>query len=102
MAITTDRPKAKSLSGLGMVWEFAGRYPTRLVIAAIALLVAAAATSGVPYAFKLIIDRGFSAKSGQTGDIARWFQYLLVLVIVMALATAVRFYFVSWIGERVV
>jgi len=98
MAITTDRPKAKSLSGLGMVWDFASRYPGRLVIAAIALLVAASATSGVPYAFKLIIDRGFSGG----GDIARWFQYLLMLVIVMALATAVRFYFVSWIGERVV
>jgi len=98
MAITTDRPKAKSLSGLGMVWGFASRYPGRLVIAAIALLVAAAATSGVPYAFKLIIDRGFSGG----GEIARWFQYLLMLVIVMALATAVRFYFVSWIGERVV
>ncbi len=66
--------------------------------AAIALLVAAAATSGVPYAFKLIIDRGFSGG----GDISRWFQYLLFLVLVMALATAVRFYFVSWIGERVV
>jgi ATP-binding cassette subfamily B protein len=51
----------------------------------------------VPYAFKLIIDRGFSG-----GDIGRWFQYLLFLVIVMAIATAVRFYFVSWLGERVV
>ena len=39
MAITTDRPKAKSLSGLGMVWEFAGRYPTRLVIAALILVL---------------------------------------------------------------
>jgi ATP-binding cassette subfamily B protein len=60
-------------------------------------VVAAGATSGVPYAFKLIIDRGFTG-----GDIARWFQYLLFLVLVMALATAVRFYFVSWVGERVV
>jgi len=98
MAITTDRPKGKSLSGLDMVWGFARRYPSRLVIAAVALLVAAAATSGVPYAFKLIIDRGFSGG----GDISRWFEYLLMLVLVMALATAVRFYFVSWIGERVV
>jgi ATP-binding cassette, subfamily B, bacterial len=98
MAISTDRPKAKSLSGLGMVWSFARRYPSHLVIAAIALLIAAAATSGVPYAFKLIIDRGFSGN----GDIGRWFEYLLMLVIVMAIATAVRFYFVSWIGERVV
>jgi ATP-binding cassette subfamily B protein len=98
MATAPARPKGKSLSDLGMVWRFAGRYPGHIACAAVALLVAAAATSGVPYAFKLIIDRGFSGG----GDIARWFQYLLFLVLVMALATAVRFYFVSWLGERVV
>ena len=81
-----------------MVWSRARSYPGHLAAAAVALLVAAAATSGVPYAFKLIIDRGFSGG----GDIGRWFQYLLMLVIVMAIATAVRFYFVSWVGERVV
>ena len=80
-----------------MVWNHARRYPGHIAAAGTALLVAAAATSGVPYAFKLIIDRGFSG-----GDIGRWFEYLLLLVLVMALATAVRFYFVSWIGERVV
>ena len=98
MATRPDTPKAKNLSGLRMVWRFASRYRPQLAAAAIALLFAAAATSGVPYAFKLIIDRGF--KGG--GDIARWFEYLLLLVGVMAIATAVRFYFVSWIGERVV
>lgn len=98
MASVPDDKQKKSLSNLGMVWSFARRYPGHLVVAAIALLVAAAATTGVPYAFKLIIDRGFSGG----GDISRWFEYLLMLVVVMALATAVRFYFVSWIGERVV
>ncbi len=98
MASVPDDKQKKSLSNLGMVWSFARRYPGHLVVAAIALLVAAAATTGVPYAFKLIIDRGFSGG----GDISRWFEYLLLLVVVMALATAVRFYFVSWIGERVV
>ena len=102
MATPPEPPKAKNLSGLRMVWGFAKHYRAQLVGAAIALLFAAAATSGVPYAFKLIIDRGFAANSGETGDIARWFQYLLVLVVVLAIATAVRFYFVSWIGERVV
>ena len=102
MATAPDRPKGKSFSDLGMVWAFARRYPGHIAGAAIALLIAAAATSGVPFAFKLIIDRGFSADSGQAGDIARWFQYLLFLVLMMALATAVRFYFVSWLGERVV
>ena len=102
MASTPDDKPKKSLSNLGMIWGFAKAYPVQLVAAGIALLVAAGATSGVPYAFKLIIDRGFSASSGETGDIARWFQYLLMLVIIMAIATATRFYFVSWIGERVV
>ena len=96
----TARPKGRSLRNLRMVWGFALRYPGHIAVAALALLAAAAATSGVPYAFKLIIDKGFA--SGGTHDIARWFEYLLLLVGVMAIATAVRFYFVSWIGERTV
>ena len=97
MVISTSAPKGKSLSSLRMVWSMASRYPGHIAAAAVALVIAAAATSGIPYAFKLIIDRGFSG-----GDIGRWFEYLLLLVIVMAVATAVRFYFVSWLGERVV
>ena len=98
MATRPDTPKAKNLSGLRMVWRFAWRYRPQLAAAVVALLFAAAATSAVPIAFKLIIDRGFTG----SGDIARWFEYLLMLVVVLAIATAVRFYFVSWIGERVV
>jgi ATP-binding cassette subfamily B protein len=101
MAINANRPKGRSLSDLKMVWSFALRYPGHIAIAALALLVAAAATSGIPYAFKLIIDKGFAA-GGNTQDIARWFEYLLMLVGVMAIATATRFYFVSWLGERTV
>ena len=95
-----QRPKGRSLSSLRMIWRFASRYPLQIAGAALALLVAAAATSGVPYAFKLIIDNGFGAEG--SGDIARWFEYLLMLVVVMAAATACRFFIVSWIGERTV
>jgi len=84
-----------------MVWAQARRYPLQLVAALAALLLAAGATSGVPYAFKLIIDRGFGA-GGDAGDIGRWFEYLLFLVVIMAFATAARFYVISWLGERVV
>src|SRR6478752_4382173 len=97
-----SRPKGRSIKNLRMVWSFALRYPGHIAVAALALVVAAAATSGVPYAFKLIIDKGFAPGAGTTRDIARWFEYLLVLVATMALATAVRFYFVSWLGERTV
>jgi ATP-binding cassette subfamily B protein len=101
MVNTPNRPKGRSIKNLRMVWGFALHYPGHIAIAALALLVAAGATSGVPYAFKLIIDKGF-ASSGSARDIGRWFEYLLLLVGVMAIATAVRFYFVSWIGERTV
>jgi ATP-binding cassette subfamily B protein len=102
MAIpTANRPKGRSVKNLRMVWGFALRYPVHIAVAGLALLAAAGATSGIPYAFKLIIDKGF-AHGGGTQDIARWFEYLLLLVGVMAIATALRFYFVSWLGERTV
>jgi ATP-binding cassette subfamily B protein len=103
MAIpTANRPKGRSVKNLRMVWSFALRYPGHIAVAGLALLAAAGATSGIPYAFKLIIDKGFAHGGGSTHDIARWFEYLLLLVGVMAVATALRFYFVSWLGERTV
>src|SRR3954466_550571 len=102
MATRPNRPKGRSIRNLRMVWGFTGRDPGHMAIAGLALLIAAAGTSGVPLAFKLIIDKGFAAGAGTTQDIARWFEYLLLLVGVMAVATAVRYYFVSWLGERTV
>jgi ATP-binding cassette subfamily B protein len=89
----------RKIGSLLMIWRFASRYPGRIAGAAISLLVAAGATLAIPNSFRLIIDRGFSASGGEIG---RWFQYLLLVVIVMAIATSFRFYFVSWLGERVV
>jgi len=97
-----NRPKGRSVRNLRMVWGFASRYPVHIAVAALALLVAAGAWSAVPYGFKLIIDKGFGRGAGTTRDLAPWFEGLLALVAVMALATAVRFYFVSWLGERTV
>ena len=90
---------AKSLGPLKMIFSQAAKYPRELVFAACALLITAAVTSlAMPYALKLIVDRGFGAE----GEVGRWFRYLLLLVGVLGLGTAIRFYFVSWIGERVV
>jgi len=101
MAADSEETKngGRGLGNLQMVWEIAIRYPGRVAAAGLAMLVAALATLAVPSSFKLIIDRGFASGDG---DVGRWFQYLLMIVVVMALATAFRFYFVSWLGERVV
>ena len=84
-----------------MVWQAAKSYPGHLALAILALLITAAATLGIPAGFKLIIDRGF-AQGSDPQEIGRWFQYLLGIVVVLAIGTAMRFYFVSWLGERVV
>ncbi|MGB3753092.1 MAG: ABC transporter transmembrane domain-containing protein [Parerythrobacter sp.] len=97
-----DEPKrARSLKPLVMVWAAARAYPRQVSFALVALLISAVITAvALPSALKLIIDRGFGAQDAE--DIGRWFRYLLMLVMVLGAATAIRFYFVSWVGERVV
>ena len=98
MAETSKGLPQRKIGNLRLIWRFAARYPGHIVLAAIALITAAAATLAIPSGFRLVIDRGFAA---QGGDIARYFRYLLLIVAVLAVATASRFYFVSWLGERV-
>ncbi len=87
-----------ALGSLAMLWRFARHYPGRIAGALLALIVSSAATLAIPSGFRLVIDRGFMGG----GDISRWFEYLLMIVVVLAIASAMRFYFVSWLGERVV
>ncbi|MFM9852160.1 MAG: ABC transporter transmembrane domain-containing protein [Sphingomonadaceae bacterium] len=89
----------RKLNNLTMVWKTALNYPRQILFAILALIVAASATLGVPYGFKLIIDKGL-IESG--ADLAPWFELLLGLVAVLSVSTALRFYYVSWLGERVV
>ncbi|MEO5587032.1 MAG: ABC transporter transmembrane domain-containing protein [Novosphingobium sp.] len=95
-----ERP-ARSLGPLRMIWRAAAAYPGWVAIALVSLLVTASATLAIPSGFRLIIDRGF-ARGGDPADIGHWFRYLFLIVIVLALGTAMRFYSVSWLGERVV
>jgi ATP-binding cassette subfamily B protein len=103
MAIASaNRPKGRSVRSLRMVWSFATRYPGHIAVAALALTVAAAATTSIPWGFKLVIDKGFGSGAGNARAIAPWFELLLGIVAILAVATAVRYYFVSWLGERTV
>jgi len=106
MASTPDLSPAKApaeprrkLGSLRMIWHYASAYPLQLVIAAVALGVAALATLAIPWQFKEMIDSGFVAGGG---DVAPHFRLFYGIVLTLALATALRFYFVSWLGERTV
>ncbi len=78
-------------------------YRNRFVIAGIALVVAAASTLAIPYAFKQMIDLGFGTNAGvrSAAHVNQVFLALFAVATVLALATAARFYSVSWLGERV-
>ncbi len=93
------KPEAKPrLGSLRALWPFVRKHAGLFVAWLIALVVASAATLSLPMAVRQIIDHGFS--SGDQVD--RAFLSLFGVAVVLALASAARFYFVSLLGERVV
>ena len=64
----------------------------------LALAFSSSATLFFPVAIKHLVDQGFS----KNGSIDRWFLLLFAVAVVLALATAARFYFVSLLGEKVI
>ena len=88
-----------ALRTLARVGRFVRPYRRQIVYAAIALFFAAAAVLTIGQGLKFVIDRGFAAGSG--AELDRMLAFTLGVVVVMALATYARFYFVSWLGERV-
>jgi ATP-binding cassette subfamily B protein len=103
MKTRSDRPKSREgLRTLAGLLPFLSPYRGRIAAAVIALLVAASATLALPYGFRNLIDLGFTtAGSAQASNVNLYFIALFLLACVLAVATATRFYFVSWLGERV-
>ena len=91
----------RSLGPLRMIWRQALRYPAQVLIAGLALLTTSAATSYIPSRVKQIIDQGFG-QGAQVSEINQAFLSMMAVIVVLGLGTAIRFYFVSWLGERVV
>src|SRR3954451_11011082 len=96
--IMADVPKGK-IGNLLVIWRYALRYKGTILGASVALLFAAGATLAIPDGFRRVIDKGFVAGGG---DVSRQFDYLFLMVAVLAVATAFRFYFVSMLGEKVI
>jgi ATP-binding cassette subfamily B protein len=100
----SDTSRKSSLAALKGLLPFLAPYRRQFVLAGIALLFAAGATLAIPAAFKQMIDHGFGAgASGQDIEhVNAVFLALFGVAAVLAVATAARFFMVSWLGERVV
>ncbi|NWG44923.1 MAG: ATP-binding cassette domain-containing protein [Alphaproteobacteria bacterium] len=85
---------------LGRLLPFVLAYKGRLLAAFIALVLAAGATLALPLAVRGVIDHGFTSEDAAFVD--RYFLLFLLVAAVLAGGSALRFYFVSWLGERVV
>jgi len=99
---TTVSPRQSAWNTLWRLKPFLDPYRARVLIAAAALLIAAGATLAIPLAFRLLIDRGFSVPDSMgESDVNGVFLTLFAVAVLLALATAVRFYCVSWLGDRI-
>lgn len=79
---------------------YVARYRLRVLAALVALIIAALATLAVPLAVRRMIDFGFSAES--LALINGYFGVMIAVVAVLALASALRYYLVITLGERIV
>ena len=102
MASASDVAPSRRLGNLAMVFRHARKYPLQITAAFTALAVTSGATIAIPYSFKRVIDRGFAGNGASAESVASSFHYMLMIVVVLAIGTAMRFYFVAWLGERVV
>ncbi|MDH4980808.1 ABC transporter transmembrane domain-containing protein [Hyphomicrobium sp. D-2] len=91
------RPRLRPLAAL---WPYVARHRGKLTLAAISLVVSALAMLAIPLAVRRVIDMGFGSHDGVLID--RYFAVLILIGFVLAVASAARFYYVNWLGERVV
>ena len=96
-ATSTERRDLRPLRDL---LRYVGRYRRQLALAAVALVVAAGTVLGLGQGLRLLVDRGFGGRDPALLDAA--LVVLLAVVLLLALASFLRFYMISWVGERVV
>jgi ATP-binding cassette, subfamily B, bacterial len=94
------RENPRDLRPLARLLPFLLQYKWQAAAALAALLVASGATLLVPMAVRRVLDNGFTGQDPTL--VNQYFAVMLGVVAILAIASALRFYFVSWIGERVV
>ena len=102
MADQSETPKTArpSVRPLARLYPYVRRYPGLVLGALTFLLLAAVTTLSLPMAVRRMIDNGFTTQDA--GFINSYFSMLAAIAIMLALASACRYYFVITLGERVV
>jgi len=104
------RAKARSVKPLRKLIPYITRYPGLLGAFVVFLVLASGLTLVLPAAFRLVVDCGFGGAPDSASceaipigsDLSGYFIAGMLVALAMALASAMRFYFISRLGERVV
>ena len=94
------KTERRSLAPLRRMAPYVSRYRGLMAGALFFLVLAALATLSLPLAVRRMIDHGFT--TADTTFVANYFAMLLAIAVVLAMASACRYYFVITLGERVV
>jgi ATP-binding cassette subfamily B protein len=101
--MSSDRPRAGTPRSLSGLLPFLRPYRARIALALLFLVLAAAATLAFPLALRELIDGGLQPqdRGAQLLALRQHFALLFGVAVAMGLFSAVRFYLMSWLGERV-
>ena len=96
----TEVSKRRSMKPLMVLVPYVLRYRGMVAGAIIFLTLAAATTLGLPAAVRQMVDHGFQQQNASSINLT--FGLLVVMAVVLAVSSALRYYFVITIGERIV
>lgn len=99
MSERINRPLSKNYQVLRETWRFLIPYKAQLGIAALALLFTSLATLSLGQGLRILLDKGFVAKSKQ--ELLISISIIIGIGFLMAIGTFTRHYYVSWLGEKV-
>lgn len=88
------------VTDLTALMPFLKPYQLQIGLAGLFLVISTSGALAIPAAIGQVIDQGFMAEN--LANINRWFWLLFLAACVMAVGGGLRFYWVSWLGQRVV
>jgi ATP-binding cassette subfamily B protein len=98
------RPRSRNVRALGRLIPFAAGHRTDALAASVFLVTAAASTLGMTGAVRVLVDQVNAARAAHLGvqTLAPWFWALGGVAVALAMSSALRYFFVTKLGERVV
>jgi ATP-binding cassette subfamily B protein len=100
MTANTRDETTRNLKPLVRLTPYLRRYWHQITIALIALIIASVATLLIPIAVRRVIDHGFTTANATL--VNQYFAVMIAVVLLLAVSSAIRFYFVMWLGEKIV